>query len=114
MKHVFSSSFIKLLAYRVQLVLAYQIITVVAGWHIYEVTHDTLALGLLGLAEVVPYFASALFAGYAVDHYCSRRFFAITSGLILTLTGITLTALSLGCYTAIPHGGFMGRWCSRD
>jgi MFS family permease len=108
MKYVFSASFIKLLAYRVQLVLAYQIITVVAGWHIYEITHDTLALGLLGLAEVVPYFASALFAGYAVDHYCSRRFFAITSGLILTLTGVTLTALSLGWLPGNPAGWIYG------
>jgi len=33
---------------------------------------DPLALGLVGLAEVIPYFSTALFAGYAVDHY-SRR-----------------------------------------
>jgi len=35
---------------------------VVVGWRIYEITHDTL--GLIGLAEVIPNFASALFAGY--------------------------------------------------
>ena len=68
-------AFSKLLAFRVQMLLAYQIMAVVAGWHIYELTHDPLALGLIGLAEVVPYFCSALFAGHAVDHYYSRRFF---------------------------------------
>jgi len=70
--------FLQLLAFRVQLVLAYQIMAVVVGWHIYELTRDPLALGLVGLAEVVPYFASALFAGYAIDHY-SRRLFGVMS-----------------------------------
>ena len=46
--------FIKLLAFRVQIVLAYQIMAVVVGWHIYELEHDPLALGLVGLAEVIP------------------------------------------------------------
>ena len=55
--------FFKLLSYRLFIVLAYQMIAVVVGWHIYELTHDTLALGLIGLAEVIPYFSFALFAG---------------------------------------------------
>ena len=76
-------AFSKLLLFRVQMLLAYQIMAVVAGWHIYELTHDLLALGLIGLAEVIPFFSSALFAGHAVDHYCSRRFFAILSSYAL-------------------------------
>jgi Na+/glutamate symporter len=67
-------SFIKLLAFRVQVVLAYQIMMVVVGWHIYQLTHDMLALGLIGLAEAIPYFCCALFAGYAVDHHSRRMF----------------------------------------
>ena len=50
-------AFVKLLAFRIQISLAYQIMAVVVGWHIYEITHDTLSLGLIGLAEVIPYFA---------------------------------------------------------
>ena len=46
-------AFSKLLAFRVHMLLAYQIMAVVAGWHIYELTHDPLALGLIGLAEVI-------------------------------------------------------------
>ncbi|MFI3185720.1 MAG: MFS transporter, partial [Methylococcaceae bacterium] len=68
--------FFKLLSFRVLIVLAYQIMAIVVGWHIYELTHDTLALGLIGLAEVIPYFCCALFAGYAVDHH-SRRLFGV-------------------------------------
>jgi MFS family permease len=89
-------AFLKLLAFRIQLVLAYQIMAVVVGWHIYEITHNTLALGLIGLAEVVPYFCCALFAGHAVDHHYSRRIFGILAALMLFINALTLTALSLG------------------
>jgi MFS family permease len=87
-------AFSKLLAYRVQMVLSYQIMMVAIGWHIYELTHDPLALGLIGLAEVIPYFSSALFAGHAVDHYYTRRFFALFSALFLSLTGLILVAIA--------------------
>lgn len=87
-------AFTKLLAFRLQMVLAYQIMAVVAGWHIYEITRDPLALGLIGLAEVVPYFSSALFAGHAVDHYYSRRIFGIISAALLCLSALTLCAVS--------------------
>ncbi len=108
-------AFTKLLAFRVQMLLAYQIMAVVAGWHIYELTRDPLALGLVGLAEVIPYFSSALFAGHAIDHYCSRRFFAILSSIVLGFSALTLTAITLGymqgntvlwIYAAIALTGF--------
>lgn len=108
-------AFSKLLAFRVQMLLSYQIMAVVAGWHIYELTHDPLALGLIGLAEVIPYFSSALFAGHAVDHYCSRRFFAALSAFVLGISALALTAITLGymqgdttlwIYAAIALTGF--------
>ena len=89
-------AFLKLLAYRILMVLAYQMTAVAVGWHIYELTHDTLALGLIGLAEVVPYFASALFAGHAVDHICSRRFFGALAAIMLCINALILTAVTLG------------------
>ncbi|PPC94143.1 MAG: MFS transporter [Methylotenera sp.] len=89
-------AFPKLLAFRIQIVLAYQMMAVVVGWHIYEITHDTLALGLIGLAEVLPYFCTALFAGHAVDHFYTRRIFAILAASMLFLNAATLTLLSLG------------------
>lgn len=89
-------AFAKLLAFRIQMVLAYQIMAVVVGWHIYEITRDPLSLGLIGLAEVIPYFASALFAGHAVDHLYSRRLFGTLAAILLMLNALTLTALALG------------------
>ncbi|MEI8102852.1 MAG: MFS transporter [Chlorobium sp.] len=90
-----NSNFLKLLSFRLFIVLAYQMMAIVVGWHIYELTHDTLALGLIGLAEVIPYFSSALFAGYAVDHY-SRRMFGVLSGFMVSLSALTLTAVAMG------------------
>lgn len=91
-----NNAFIKLLAFRIQISLAYQIMAVVVGWHIYEITRDPLSLGLIGLAEVIPYFASALFAGHAVDHFYSRRIFGVLAASLLFTNAFTLTALSLG------------------
>jgi len=89
-------AFVKLLAFRIQISLAYQIMAVVVGWHIYEITHDPLSLGLIGLAEVIPYFASALVAGHAIDHYYTRRLFGALAAVLLFINAFTLTALSIG------------------
>lgn len=97
--HIFTRhhhAFLKLLSFRILMVLAYQIMAVAVGWHIYEITHDTLALGLIGLAEVVPYFTCALFAGHAVDHYYSRRFFGALAAITLGINALTLTMLTIG------------------
>jgi MFS family permease len=90
-----SREFLKLLSFRIFIVLSYQMMAIIVGWHIYELTHDTLALGLIGLAEVIPYFSCALFAGYAVDHY-SRRMFGVLASLMVFLSALTLLAVSTG------------------
>jgi len=108
-------AFAKLLAFRIQISLAYQIMAVVVGWHIYEITRDPLSLGLIGLAEVIPYFASALIAGHAVDHYYSRRLFGALAAVLLLANAFTLTALAIGwlngaatlwIYASIAFTGF--------
>ncbi|NTU68844.1 MAG: MFS transporter [Chlorobiaceae bacterium] len=103
MKRLFvgDQSFARLLLFRIMIVLAYQVTAVVAGWHVYQLTHDALALGLIGLAEVVPYFSFALFAGYAIDHY-SRKLFGVAACLLLVLNSLTLAAVSSGSISASP------------
>ncbi|HXI19771.1 MAG TPA: MFS transporter [Gemmatimonadales bacterium] len=46
---------------------------VTVGWQVYEVTHDPLALGLVGLAEALPFIAAALPAGHLADQLDRRR-----------------------------------------
>jgi MFS family permease len=100
-------AFLKLLSFRILLVLAYQMMAVAVGWHIYEITHDALALGLIGLAEVIPYFACALFAGHAVDHYYSRRFFGVLAATSLAVNSLTLAAVAMGL---IGNSGNASLW----
>ena len=94
-------SFFKLLSYRVLMVLSYQIMAVVVGWHLYQITHDPLSLGLIGLAEIVPYFCTALFAGYAVDHY-ARRNFGVSSSFTLMLSALLIYAVTAGKLSGDP------------
>ncbi|MCM2336578.1 MAG: MFS transporter [Pseudomonas sp.] len=86
--------FTGLLGYRLLAMLSYQIVAVTVGWHVYELTRDALALGLIGLAEVIPYFCFALFAGYAVDHLRRRKLgmFACLGLLVSTLLLAGITA----------------------
>jgi MFS family permease len=89
------SGFLGLLAYRILAILSYQIVAVTVGWHVYELTHDPLALGLVGLAEVLPYFSVAPFAGYLVDHL-PRRKLGMAACAGLGITAVVLTALAAG------------------
>lgn len=96
-----NAAFLKLLAFRVQIVLSYQMVAVVVGWHIYELTRDPLALGLIGLAEAIPYFCCALFAGYAVDHH-SRRMFGVMACVMLFLNTLVLLGVAAGLVAGDP------------
>jgi MFS family permease len=105
--------FLKLLSFRFQISLAYQIIAVVVGWHVYQLTHDPFALGLVGLAEVIPYFSCALFAGYVIDHH-SRRMFGVLASVVVCCNALMLVAVAGGwvqgaelvwIYAAVASGG---------
>jgi len=83
------------------LTLAIQMQSVALGWQIYEITHDALSLGIIGLAEALPYMSILLFSGYWADIYNRKKIavrsvslFAVCS-LILLLFSITQEALNL-------------------
>lgn len=46
---------------------AYQMQAVIIGFHIYHLTKDPLALGLVGLCEAIPSIGIALYGGYIAD-----------------------------------------------
>lgn len=68
--------------------LGEQMVGVALGWQIYERTHSTLALGYIGLAEVLPVILLALPAGHFSDRYDRRK--------IALITKMGLAACSLG------------------
>jgi len=84
--------------------LASQVQGVVVSWQIYDVTRDPLSLGLIGLAEALPYIGVALFAGHIADKL-NRRTISIASLVVLVFCSVALLALSL---MASWHGGFHG------
>lgn len=61
------SDFKKILSARFFFTFAVQMQAVVLGWRMYDLTHDPLYLGLIGLSEAVPALGLALYAGYIVD-----------------------------------------------
>lgn len=71
--------------------IASQIQAVVVGWQVYSLTKDPLALGLIGLAEVVPFVTLALPAGHVADTADRRR----VSLLALAVVFACSTALLL-------------------
>jgi MFS family permease len=95
--------FVGLLGYRILAMLSYQIVAVTVGWHVYELTRDPLSLGLIGLAEVVPYIGFALFAGYAVDHLPRRKL-----GMVACLGLLATTLLLAGIAAGVVPAGFGG------
>ena len=90
-----SKGFKTILLYRVGNTLSYQIMMVAVGWHLYEITNSVVSLGLVGLAELVPYFLFALYSGHAVDHY-SRKKIAALACFIHMSVALSLTAIALG------------------
>lgn len=72
---------------------ASQLQAVVVGWQVYALTHDPLSLGLIGLAEALPFIAIALPAGYVADRW-NRRTIAVCSLAVLAICAMALLAFS--------------------
>jgi MFS family permease len=93
-----------------------QIQGTVVGWQVYELTHDKLALGLIGLAEAVPFIGAALYAGHVADRHDRRRVTLSSLGLLVACAAMLLLLASLvrsrvlltGIYTVIVASG-LGR-----
>jgi MFS family permease len=74
--------------------MAIQIQAVTIGWQIYQHTRDELALGLIGLAEAIPFIAASLFSGHVADTY-NRKYIVVISATLLTICATTLFYFSL-------------------
>lgn len=62
------TEFRNLMGGRFLLVLSFRMLATLLGWWIYDITKDPLAIGLIGLSEVVPAISSALYAGHVIDN----------------------------------------------
>jgi MFS family permease len=80
--------------------VAFQMISVAIGWHLYLLTGNTLDLGLVGLAQFVPGFIASPLAGYVADSFERRRVVAICQ----LLGAVCAVMLLIGV-----AGGWLGR-----
>ena len=75
---------------RFSLTFGIQLAETILGWKIYEITHDKLALGLIGLSEALPFILTALYSGHAADTYNRYRIVRRTMfAMLLCFAGIT-------------------------
>ena len=78
----------------------------VVAWQIYDITHDPLSLGLIGLAEALPFIAIALYAGHIADRMNRHRVSLIALGVLLAcslaLLAFNLIPGFLHVYGALP------------
>lgn len=91
---------------RFLLTFGIQMQSVIVGWQVYKITHDPFSLGLIGLAEAIPFLGVALFAGHVADSMNRRRIILVTV-IAYLLGAIALLLLSLHLYdTAKINGVF--------
>jgi MFS family permease len=74
--------------------IAAQIQVIVVSWQIYDITHDPLSLGLIGLYEAVPFISAALYAGHIAD-VGNRQRISVAGLFVLVLCGMALLAFSV-------------------
>jgi len=85
------------------LTFATQLQGLVVGWQIYALTKDPLALGLIGLAEALPFIGFALYAGHVADRVDRRRLMLVATA-VLVACSLALLALAWRPVAAGPAG----------
>jgi MFS family permease len=78
----------------VALTLGTQIQATVVGWQVYALTKDPLSLGLVGLAEALPFITAALYAGHIADRH-DRKLLSLIAVAVQLGCGIALLLLTM-------------------
>ena len=105
---------------RFLLVLGWSMQFIIIEWEVYNITKNPLALGLIGLVEIVPAISMALFAGHIVDQKEKKKlfvlaifafllvsvgFFVVTSSY--TYSNYSSTKILYAIYFLVFIGGFI-------
>src|SRR5258708_20661476 len=73
---------------------AQQMLAVTVGWEIYERTGSKLALGFVGLVQIIPMFLFTFPAGHVADNYNRKKIILWMQVVFgLALPGLTLFSL---------------------
>ena len=66
----------------------------VVAWQVYALTKDPLSLGLVGLAEALPFIGAALYAGHVADRH-DRKVLSMLALVVQLACGVMLLALTV-------------------
>ncbi len=80
--------------------LAFQILAVVVGWRVYELTGSTFKLGMAGLVQYAPIVLFTLLAGHVADRYPRRLVYGLSMA-VQALASLILTFGTLGHWLGI-------------
>jgi len=80
---------------RVSSGFAFQMLSVAAGWQVYELTERAFDLGMIGLVQFVPSLLLALPAGHVADQYDRRR-------VVLCCIVVEAIAIALLAFAGAP------------
>jgi MFS family permease len=87
-----NSEFTWFITARILFIAGLRMAPVILGWKLYEVTGSKLALGILGLSEVIPAILMALPAGVKVDKSNKHRLISICIAMyLLLMIGLLIT-----------------------
>ena len=87
-------NFLWYVASLVVLTLGTQIQATVVAWQVYALTRDPLSLGLVGLAEALPFIGAALYAGHIADRH-DRKLLSLVAVAVQVGCGLALLVLTV-------------------
>jgi MFS family permease len=96
----------RLISARFLFTFATQMQSVIVGWQIYQLTHDALSLGMIGLAEAIPYLSITLFAGHIAD-IVNRKKIILISNLVYLLCAVALLIMSTSLHETLLKFGVL-------
>ena len=79
---------------RLHVTIGYQMLALVIGWQVYELTNSALDLGLVGLIQFVPAVLLTLLIGHAADRY-DRRLIIRAAQSVYAFAALMITAALL-------------------
>ena len=75
------------------LIMALRMLGTVAAYQLFQITHDSFSIGLAGLAEFVPVFCLALYAGHVIDR-SDKRTLLLRSVIIYGVCTLAMVVLT--------------------
>src|ERR687886_881674 len=89
-----NQNFLWYVASLVATTLGTQVQATVVAWQVYALTRDPLSLGMVGLAEALPFIGAALYAGHVADRHDRMRL-SLAAMALQVLCALALLAFTL-------------------